>query len=112
MSHDIIDDREFWNRLEYAASHWLQSSNEKSLRRLWIDGFLPEHAAGTKFGIDVTGIAWVGSEGRVQHPYRFIVSVSQKMAHRRKRDISIEQLVVDSAQQTLEMQIDVEEGVA
>ena len=58
--HQIKDDQQFWERLEYAASHWLQSSGDVALRRFWIDGFLPEAAKNTRRGVDVEGapVGW------------------------------------------------------
>jgi hypothetical protein len=56
LRHTIIGDKEFWSRLERAASAWLSSSDEKHLRRFWIDGFIPETAKNTQRGVDVEGI--------------------------------------------------------
>jgi len=38
--HQIMDDHKFWTRLEHDASHWLEASDDKALRRFWIDGSL------------------------------------------------------------------------
>jgi hypothetical protein len=59
-----MDDKEFWTRLEYDASHWLESSDDNMLRRFWIDGFLPDSINNTKYGADVEGTAWVGDGPR------------------------------------------------
>jgi hypothetical protein len=86
-----MKDALFWTKLAYSACGWLRDSEDASLRRFWIDDFLPESATDTKRGVDVEGTAWVGDGPRGdQHPYRFIVSVPQKMLHRRPDSFSIE----------------------
>lgn len=101
--HEILHDQEFWTRLEYAASRWLEDSDDQSLRRFWIDGFLPETAKDTKFGIDVEGVAWVGDGPRKQQQYRFTASLPQKMLHRQNPGFAIEQLSLDEGQQVLQV---------
>jgi hypothetical protein len=110
--HQIMNDPLFWTRLAYGACGWLQEAEDESLRRFWIDDFLPESATDTKRGVDIEGTAWVGDGPRVQHPYRFIVSVPQKMLHRRGQNFSIEEFVLDEAKQTLQLQIVSEKQVA
>ena len=109
--HQIKDDRQFWERLEYAASHWLQSSGDATLRRFWIDGFLPEAAKNTQRGVDVEGAAWVGLGQRRQLQYRFVVSVPQKLLHQRET-FAVEHLALDEAQQTLQIAVSSESPVA
>ncbi len=109
--HHIKDDQQFWERLEYAASHWLQSSGDVTLRRFWIDGFLPEAAKNTQRGVDVEGGALVGLGQRRQFQYRFVVSVPQKML-RQRETFSIERLSLDEAQQTLQITVSSERPVA
>ena len=101
--HQILDDRRFWTDLEYAASQWLENSDDASLRRFWIDGFLPNAATNTKAGIDVEGTAWVGTEGRRQDQYRFVASLPQNMLHRERPGFVIERLSLDEARQTLQL---------
>lgn len=103
--HQIMQDSLFWTRLAYHACGWLQDSGDESLRGFWIDDFRPESAAGTKRGADVEGTAWVGDGPRTLSPYRFIASVAQKLLHRQERNYCIEQLVLDKANRTLQMQI-------
>ena len=107
----IKDDRQFWERLEYAASHWLRGSDDITLRRFWIDGFLPEAATNTQRGVNVEGAAWVGLGRRRQLQYRFVVSVPQKLLHQRET-FSIEHLSLDEAQQTLQIAVSSESPVA
>jgi hypothetical protein len=103
--HEIIDDKEFWTRLEYDASRWLEGLEDKTLRGLWIDGFLPDGIKDTKHGIDVEGTAWVGDGPRKQNQYRFVVSIPQRMIHHHRETYTISQLVLSEAQQTLQIEI-------
>jgi hypothetical protein len=82
-THAIVEDSDFWSRLEYAASAWLGSSQEKRLRRYWIDGFIPETAKNTQRGADIEGNAWLAEGSRQQYECRFIASIPQKLLHRR-----------------------------
>jgi hypothetical protein len=104
----------FWTRLAYTACGWLREADDKSLRRLWIDDFMPESVTDTKNGIDIEGTAWVGDgpAKRVQHPYRFTVSVPQKMLQRRRNNFSIERLIFDQTHQTLRVEITYEKQLA
>jgi hypothetical protein len=100
-----MKDALFWTKLAYSACGWLRDSEEASLRRFWIDDFLPESATDTKRGIDVKGTAWVGDGPRDQQAYRFIVSLPQKMLRRRRDTFSIESFVLDEKQHTLQVDI-------
>jgi hypothetical protein len=93
----IIEDSDFWERLEYAASAWLTGSQEKRLRRFWIDGFIPETAKNTQRGADIEGIIWVGEGPREQHEFRFVASVPQNLLHRRAH-FHIDDIAIDQAQ--------------
>lgn len=103
--HQIMGDEGFWNQLEYEASHWLASSDDKKLRRFWIDGFIPESITNTKHGADIEGKAWVGSGGREQYQYRFVISVPQKMLHRRRHTFCIQRFSLDEEEQTLQIEV-------
>ena len=107
-----MKDALFWTKLAYSACGWLRDSEDASLRRFWIDDFLPEGATDTKRGVDVEGTAWVGDGPRDQQAYRFIVSVPQKMLHRRRDTFSIESFVLDEKQHTLQVDIGNENHVA
>ena len=110
--HQILNDQEFWTRLEYDASRWLENSDDQGLRKFWIDGFLPETARDTKFGVEVEGTVWVGERGRVQYEYHFAASVPQKLLHRRRESFEIESLSLDEAQQLLEVVVSGRMGIA
>jgi hypothetical protein len=62
--------------------------------------------------VDVEGIAWVGEGPRAMHSYRFVVSVPQKMLHRRRESFSIECFDLDEEQRTLQIEIGLENPVA
>ncbi len=99
--HEILNDQEFWTRLEYDASHWLQSSSDKDLRRHWVDGFIPTNATDTKRGLSVEGVAWVMGEGECE--YRFSASIPQKLLRGRRDKYEIESLSLDKTHHLLEL---------
>ena len=119
----ILSDQEFWTRLEYDASRWLEGSEDRALRRFWIDGFNPEVATNTKRGLDVEGAAWVmrsdggevaggvpphkrhGEGDRSQPYYRFLASIPQKLVNGRRLGFEIESLSLDEGQQFLQIVI-------
>jgi hypothetical protein len=102
-----MKDPHFWGRLSYIVCDWLRRANDKLLRRFWIDDFIPERATDTKYGVNVEGTAWVGAID----PYRFVVSVPQKMLHDWRGNPSIERFAIDEAQRTLQMEIAKEKPV-
>jgi hypothetical protein len=97
----ILTDEEFWTRLEFESSHWLEISEDKALRSFYIDGFIRELARNTKRGLEVQGTAWVGQGGRMQWQFQFVVSLPQKMLSRRNPKFQIENLELNSTQKTL-----------
>jgi hypothetical protein len=103
--HKILEDKEFWTRLEYAATRWLEESQKGTQSRFWVDGFLPDSATDTERGVDVKGTAFVGEGTRTQHQYRFIVSVPQKMLDRRERVFQIEELSLNVSEETLQIKV-------
>ena len=103
--HEITKDQLFWTKLAFTACGLLREEDDKTLRGFWIDDFMPEDATDTKRGVDVKGTAWVGDGSRAMYPYRFIVSVPQKMLHRRRDSFSIESFILDREQQTVQVEI-------
>jgi hypothetical protein len=101
----ILNDEDFWLRLEYAASAWLEASADPSLSRLWVDGFIPHGTSNTHQGIDVEGAVWIGEGGRNQHHYRFVASLPQEMLKETTRHCHIESLLFDEGQQLLKIVI-------
>ena len=102
--HPILDDQEFWTKLEYDASRWIESSENKELRRFWIDGFAPEAIKNTRNGAAINGIAWVGEGGRIQHQYEFVLSAPQELLQLR-HDYVIARLFLDVNQRSLSMEL-------
>lgn len=102
----------FWTRLAFTGCGLLRASADKSLRGLWIDDFLPESATDTKQGVDVEGTAWVGDGPRAMHPYRFVVSVPQRMLSRRRDGFSIERFDLNQERHTLQVGIGPKNPVA
>ena len=99
--HEILNDQEFWARLEYDASRWIQRSGDKDLRRHWVDGFIPTNAIDTKRGLNVEGAAWVMGESECE--YRFLASIPQKLLHGRRQKYEIESLTLDKDHHLLEL---------
>ena len=65
---------------------------------------MPEKAIDVQRGVEVVGLAWVGVlSTRSQKEWRFTVSIPQKMLHRRRKNFVIEELVLNEAEQTLEL---------
>ena len=102
----------FWTHLAYAACGLLQNAADKSLRRFWIDDFMPESATDTKRGVDVEGTVWIGDGPRAMHSYRFAASIPQRMLHRRQDGFLIEHFDLDSERRTLRIKITPESPVA
>ena len=97
-----MKDTHFWMLLESSVTVWLR---EKVHGGLWIDGFNPESIKNTKRGVDIEGVAWVANGGRSQSPYRFHVSIPQKILHRHRDNLHIEELVLEGGQKRLEIRI-------
>ena len=110
--HQIMKDPLFWTRLAFTFCGLLRESADTSRRGLWIDDFLPESATDTKQGVDVEGTAWVGNGSLAMHPYRFVVSVPQKILSRRREGFSIERFDLDEERHTLQVEIGYENPVA
>jgi hypothetical protein len=102
--HAIIEDKDFWEQLEYAATARLAESSQKLLRRFWIDGFIPEIAKNTKRGADIEGIVWVGERPRYQHEFRFVASIPQKLLHRREQ-FHIDDIAIDEARKQVTLSL-------
>ena len=106
MNRDaILRDQAFWQRLEYAASRLLSSSNEKALRQFWVDGFLPEALDNTKAGANISGGVWLGEGSRRQKLFRFVASVPQRMLHRRRATFVIEEIAFDEGRGVLHLSL-------
>jgi hypothetical protein len=102
---DIQDDGEFWSRLEYAASRWLSSASDLTLRHFWIDGFLPDAFRRTNAGAEIEGVAWVGNGSRKQEQYRFRARVRWQVVDESRDDFEIERIAFDHVNRTLEVKV-------
>lgn len=102
--HQILEDRDFWARLEYDATPWLAAAPDPALRRFWVDGFIPDAATNTQRGLDVEGVVWL-VEGRQQHGCRFVASLPQKLLQSRRRIFAIEDISLAEGQQCLKVVI-------
>jgi hypothetical protein len=100
--HQIMADKMFWGRLEREVGAWL---NRNSQRGIWFDCLAPEYISDTKQGVDVTGAGVIDYGDGTRMAFRFIVSIPQKMLHRRRQRISIDKLTVDESRQTLEITV-------
>lgn len=103
--HEIVEVRKFWERLELESCRWIENSNDPFLKQFWIDGFSPERATNTSYGINVSGVAWVGNGSRKQWPYRFTASLPQKLLYRRDPQCVIQQLTIDDREQVLHVKL-------
>ncbi|MFN0055800.1 MAG: hypothetical protein ACKV0T_26955 [Planctomycetales bacterium] len=100
--HQVLTDAHFWSELEYSACRWLRASTDPRLKYFWVDGFVPETIRDTRRGVDVEGFAWV-VDGQVQHRYRSVVSLPQKLLRGTRQDFVIDQMIFDWRQRVLEV---------
>jgi len=111
--HQILNDQEFWARLEYAACRWLESAADLNMRRYWIDGFVPDGATTTQKGLNVEGVVWIGErENSHQHGCRFVASVPQRLLDRRRVTFAIESLSLDLGRECLDVVIACQNQIA
>jgi hypothetical protein len=92
--HQVLRDEQFWLKLEYVLCGWFRTCGDRSLGGFWCDGVIPEFAADTREGIEVTGIAWI-VDGRNQHKYSFTASIPQRMLARRRDEFVVTELALD-----------------
>jgi len=59
-----MNEREFWDRLEWRVCSELAQFEDKRLRSLWCDGFIPECVEHDDGAVFVVGHAWFGNDGR------------------------------------------------
>lgn len=105
--HQIMHDAMFWLRLERSAGAWL---HDKVRQGHWIDGFSPEDIRDTRQGVEVEGTAWVCFGQETQVPFRFVVSVPQRMLHRRRNAFVIEDVLLDEERKMLRVWVAREEA--
>jgi len=110
--HPLLTDQDFWTRLEFKASRWMQSAHDKAIRPFWIDGFIPETAVQVKAGVIVEGAVWIGNGGSEQEMYRFTVVLPDEACCDRIGNLVIESLSLDHRRQVLGMVIHEQEPTA
>ena len=103
--HQVLKDPLFWTRLAYASSGLLRESPDKSQRRFWVDDFMPESATDTKQGVNIEGMAWVVEGSQTMLPYRFLVSIPQRMLGYRRDNFLIERFELNEEHHTLRVEI-------
>ncbi len=62
-----MTEQDFWVDLEYRVTTALALMNDKSLRSLWCDGFIPE----SYLPSEIVGVAWIGRGSRHQERWQF-----------------------------------------
>ncbi|MFO1458948.1 MAG: hypothetical protein U1G08_06025 [Verrucomicrobiota bacterium] len=102
--HQILQDRDFWSRLEFAACRWLAASNDPRISRLWIDGLLPESITNTRLGTDVEGVAWL-TNGNTQQAIRFVASIPQKLLQSNRETVVLYSFHLDEERRLLELTV-------
>ena len=99
--HEVLKDRQFWLTLEYGMSGWFRTCGDDSLGGFWCDGFIPESANNTRDGIEVLGVAWVVDGRSSQHKYAFTAAIPQRMLARRRDELAIGELTLDTNRKEL-----------
>ena len=103
--HRIYEDRDFWSRLEFALTGWFSSLDDKSFRHYWIDGFIPDGITDTQYGVDIEGVAWVGTGGRDQSAYRFVASIPQSLLSRLNSQFEFDEVAIGPSARELQLTI-------
>jgi hypothetical protein len=103
--HQILDDKDFWLRLEFDMSGRLSESPDKNRRRYWIDGFIPQSISDTRDGVEVTGEVWVAEHAGGQTKCRFMATVPQRLLHRTIQDFDYEIVALDVERKLVELSI-------
>ena len=64
-------ERQFWSALAFRVCREMQNHPICKQRRLWCDGFIPEHYLLDREPRCITGVAWMGMGGRHQEEWKF-----------------------------------------
>ena len=104
--HSIVEDHDFWSRLEFALTGWLAGQDVKDLRRFWIDGFIPEGIRDTEYGVNVEGRAWVGTSARDQSAYQFVASIPQSLLTSKNHTFRFSKVNLNPVTKKLEVTIE------
>jgi hypothetical protein len=65
-----VDEGDFWLSLEYRVCREFAGLNDRFLRHLWCDGFLPKRYLLDHSEPRITGWAWI-CNGAAQHQWQF-----------------------------------------
>ena len=106
LRDQIFEDQDFWVDLEFRFSgdcakgaHLPQFG-----RHFWCDGFSPHKSINTRFGIQISGKAWI-VDGQAQYVWDFVIDIPQNQLHRplNSYDYSIQSACFDT--RTLKLQL-------
>jgi hypothetical protein len=85
-----VTEAEYWGRLERRVCRELAGMEERALRFLWCDGFMPEQYLLDDSTPRITGAVWIGSAPK-QERWRFTLFLRENA--RTRQDISWESLL-------------------
>ena len=107
----ILNDRNFWNNLQFLVSGYFAESQNTEFNRFWIDGFEPIDCSNTKDGIDVEGIVWVMLMAKAEPlqghkpKYSFRMTIPQKLLYKEIEKFDFEVTNFDTGSKELELRI-------
>jgi hypothetical protein len=77
-----VTEADYWLRLEYRVCRELAGMEDKALRFLWCDGFIPEQYLLDEPTPRITGHAWIGNGPRKQDRWKFTLFLDQAVCNR------------------------------
>lgn len=86
-----MKESDYWGELEYRVSRELAAMDDRRLRQLWCDGFIPEQFLVDDHGPRVVGYAWIGFGSRHQARWAFTLFLRPEIQSR--EDIRWESLL-------------------
>lgn len=99
--HQILQDADFWLRLEFWLSAWFRESGQPAFAGCWCDGFMPDAARDTRQGLEISGAVWIVNERHSERRFSFVAAVPQRMLHRRRDHCVMTDIVLDEAHSRL-----------
>jgi len=100
-----MQDKEFWSRLEFVFSGWLEESEDKELRRYWCDGISPSKATNTKLGLDIEGDAWIGTRDSMDL-FQFNAAIPQDLLKPGEKSYKFKDVEIDPDQRLLSFRLE------
>jgi hypothetical protein len=76
-----VTENDYWEQLEFRVSHQFASMENRALRFLWCDGFIPEEYFVSEASPRITGVAWIGN-GSKQERWAFELVLTDPVARR------------------------------